>query len=1032
MEEADKVSSSAPDGAPHDTAVNEAAAPADETLRNAENLLEKNKTTAQTTEVTSAPQMTEIPNAPRITEKTSTPQTIEITSAPQMTEETSTTQTTEITSAPQITEKMSTTQTTEITSAAQTIEITSTPQMTEETSTTQTTEINSAPQITEKMSTTQTTEITSTPQTTEITSAPQTTEITSAPQTTEITSAPQTTEITSAPQTTEITSIQQTTEETSASQIAEVTSTLQMTEIISTTQIPEETSTPQMTEETMTPQKPEEASAPQITEERVTTQIAEISSTSQITEETSSPEAAEESVTAPASEEPETPAEAKPVTPAAEEAPSSSVAAEASSSSSSSSSSVREESVTAVMESASAPQAPQEEEEAPHTEPESSTQIASEDREQEKEPHTLHPSPSHEPEPPAAPAVAPALLQFPSDRCDSPSVVSQVSASLAMDSSGGKDSAAFDPDVLSQSDDDFMFETKKSPFQAFSPVSDGLEEATAARRSVEVSESPSPDLVQDAYDEGHVQSEELRPETDADAPLSLSYAPSDLFSNVNAASDDRPTCLPDILKSSPLNPDKVDSGSSEGSPDFSPVHRSADDSPNSPFPAINPFGFDSKILLLKEMADETEARAVEKAKLEVENIDEQSFTAFDLVKETDVPLKSDGLPKDKDGAEELSQTSVQTADRFECLGFPGGNVREPSDSESPSADSFSPVLDAVPQETSSFGAEQERGAVGEELDAAEEVSEHEVSSEEFEFVERPPRGAAEEFLEMQDSLAFVKASEMPQDEDRSPKPEPQEAADQTAATEDAENQSSYHLLTQASDKPSKAGLESDFQEISPAPVIHPPVDETGAEKTEAEVVTCDLSAAAVLELLYWRDVKSSGLVFGSSLFLLLSLLTCSIVSVLSYSALALLSVTISFRIYRGVLQAIQKSDEGHPFKRYLDQEVTLSKDAVQRHSDVVLSCVNCTMKELRHLFLVEDLVDSLKFAVFLWVLTYVGAWFNGLTLLILGLIGAFSGPVVYEKHQTQIDQFISTLKNRMKEVMGQIQAKVPGAKKKSE
>lgn len=36
------------------------------------------------------------------------------------------------------------------------------------------------------------------------------------------------------------------------------------------------------------------------------------------------------------------------------------------------------------------------------------------------------------------------------------------------------------------------------------------------------------------------------------------------------------------------------------------------------------------------------------------------------------------------------------------------------------------------------------------------------------------------------------------------------------------------------------------------------------------------------------------------------------------------------------------------------------------------------------LFLVEDLVDSLKFGVLLWCLTYVGACFNGITLIILG------------------------------------------------
>uniref|UniRef100_A0A671NA61 Reticulon n=1 Tax=Sinocyclocheilus anshuiensis TaxID=1608454 RepID=A0A671NA61_9TELE len=117
---------------------------------------------------------------------------------------------------------------------------------------------------------------------------------------------------------------------------------------------------------------------------------------------------------------------------------------------------------------------------------------------------------------------------------------------------------------------------------------------------------------------------------------------------------------------------------------------------------------------------------------------------------------------------------------------------------------------------------------------------------------------------------------------------------------------------------------------------------------------------SLLELLYWRDVRSSGLLFGCSLFLLLSLLSCSIISVLSYSTLALLSVTVSFRTYRGVLQAVQKSDEGHPFKQYLEKDVALSKDVVQRHSDAVLSRIDGVLKELRRLFLVEDLIDSLK------------------------------------------------------------------------
>ncbi|XP_036439025.1 reticulon-4b isoform X2 [Colossoma macropomum] len=189
---------------------------------------------------------------------------------------------------------------------------------------------------------------------------------------------------------------------------------------------------------------------------------------------------------------------------------------------------------------------------------------------------------------------------------------------------------------------------------------------------------------------------------------------------------------------------------------------------------------------------------------------------------------------------------------------------------------------------------------------------------------------------------------------------------------------------------------------------------------------------SVVDLLYWRDVKNTGVVFGASLLLLLSLSMCSIISVLSYVALALLSVTITFRIYKGILQAIQKSDEGHPFKQYLDQDVALPEEVVHKYSDIALGRINATIIELRRLFLVEDLVDSLKFAVFMWILTYVGALFNGLTLLILGLISAFSCPMLYEKHQTQIDHYIGLVNSQIKDVVGKIQAKMPGAKKKAE
>ncbi|KAM4694016.1 reticulon-4 isoform 1-T1 [Discoglossus pictus] len=189
---------------------------------------------------------------------------------------------------------------------------------------------------------------------------------------------------------------------------------------------------------------------------------------------------------------------------------------------------------------------------------------------------------------------------------------------------------------------------------------------------------------------------------------------------------------------------------------------------------------------------------------------------------------------------------------------------------------------------------------------------------------------------------------------------------------------------------------------------------------------------SVVDLLYWRDIKKSGVVFGLSLFLLLSLTVFSIVSVSAYIALALLSVTISFRIYKGVLQAIQKSDEGHPFRTCLDSNVTLSEDLVQKYCNVALGHINCTLKELRRLFLVEDLIDSLKFAVLMWVFTYIGALFNGLTLLILALISLFSIPVIYERHQTQIDHYLGLINKNVKNTSEMILSKIPGLKRKTE
>jgi reticulon-1 len=67
-------------------------------------------------------------------------------------------------------------------------------------------------------------------------------------------------------------------------------------------------------------------------------------------------------------------------------------------------------------------------------------------------------------------------------------------------------------------------------------------------------------------------------------------------------------------------------------------------------------------------------------------------------------------------------------------------------------------------------------------------------------------------------------------------------------------------------------------------------------------------------LIYWRDVKKSGVVFGIGFAILLAMSMFSLISVFSYGSLITLIATVSFRIYKTVMSAVQKTSEGHPFK----------------------------------------------------------------------------------------------------------------------
>merc|ERR1711913_5940 len=188
-----------------------------------------------------------------------------------------------------------------------------------------------------------------------------------------------------------------------------------------------------------------------------------------------------------------------------------------------------------------------------------------------------------------------------------------------------------------------------------------------------------------------------------------------------------------------------------------------------------------------------------------------------------------------------------------------------------------------------------------------------------------------------------------------------------------------------------------------------------------------LSSAQWNSLMYLDNPRDSGIVCGSVLVCLLAVRYISLISVVGNLSLALVTATLSFRIYKSVLAAVNKTNEGHPFKQFLDVDVTLPADKVSNLSNTFFSKLNKILLKVKSLLLVENAVESVKFAVSMYLLTYVGAILNGLTILTLAWVAAFTGPRIYRDNQKQIDEAVLPLKSKLDDLQGKLAVALPAS-----
>lgn len=233
------------------------------------------------------------------------------------------------------------------------------------------------------------------------------------------------------------------------------------------------------------------------------------------------------------------------------------------------------------------------------------------------------------------------------------------------------------------------------------------------------------------------------------------------------------------------------------------------------------------------------------------------------------------------------------------------------------------------------------------------------------------------------------------------------------------------------------------------PTLQSTVESPVEEKTEVEPETVTASATdekqeiislksplglfllkqkvspTVITVIYWQNVYKSAGIFGGALFLLLSMYFYTILSVVTNFGMAVLAVAFLYRIGMTIVNAVQKTSAEHPFKNLLEENFEIDEEMMDNFAKCTRSEINCTIKTLQRLFLVEDVFQSLKFGVLLWLISYIGSWFSPLTVIILSFILLFTVPKLYEEKQEQIDQVLVLVSEKVKTGVAQVEAKVP-------
>merc|ERR1712227_232436 len=158
----------------------------------------------------------------------------------------------------------------------------------------------------------------------------------------------------------------------------------------------------------------------------------------------------------------------------------------------------------------------------------------------------------------------------------------------------------------------------------------------------------------------------------------------------------------------------------------------------------------------------------------------------------------------------------------------------------------------------------------------------------------------------------------------------------------------------------------------------------------------------------------------------------SLISVAAYTSLAALAAVMAIKVYSFMMVFMKKAEPGSdPLQCVTSIDVTIPPERVADMTGFMVDIINPSIMELRRLFLLESIFDTLKFILCLWGLTYIGSWFNMMTLIILTWCGFFSVPLVYKNNQAAVDDVLGQINSQVSDIKEKVLGVIPSKSKDS-